>query len=202
MDELKVKVQFDNPVQVQAVQVPGTPGPAGPAGPQGKPGSQGAPGKDGKSAYLIAKEHGFTGTEQEWLESLNGKTSYPELVALMAEKKLATKSDKLSDILAAIINEIIPPGRACLHPFMALAQKVSIGDTVVHLTATPLFKCAVVKEDPSELIFYTANENWAVDIPLPAPFDGTAFMIGVYREGAPYPTARLNISESGEGKYL
>lgn len=208
LNELKVKVQFDNPVQVQAVQVPGTPGPGGakgdtgPAGPPGKPGAQGAPGKDGKSAYLIAKEHGFTGTEQEWLESLKGKTSYPELVALMAEKKLATKSDKLSDILTAIINEIIPPGKVCLHPFVALAQKVSIGDTVVHLTATPLFKCAVVKEDPSELIFYTANENWAVDIPLPTPFDGAAFMIGVYREGEPYPTARLNISESGEEKYL
>ena len=202
MDELKVKVQFDNPVQVQAVQVPGTPGPAGPAGPRGKTGAQGAPGKDGKSAYLLAKDRGFTGTEQEWLDSLKGNTSLPEVSALMQEKKLATKSDKLSDILTAIINEIIPPGKVCSHPFVALAQKVSIGDTVVHLTATSLFKCAVVKEDPSELIFYTANENWAVDIPLPTPFDGTAFMIGVYREGAPYPTARLNISESGEGKYL
>jgi hypothetical protein len=72
MDELKVKVQFDNPVQVQAVQVPGTPGPAGPAGPRGKTGAQGAPGKDGKSAYLLAKDRGFTGTEQEWLDSLKG----------------------------------------------------------------------------------------------------------------------------------
>lgn len=32
LNELKVKVQFDNPVQVQAVQVPGTPGPAGAKG--------------------------------------------------------------------------------------------------------------------------------------------------------------------------
>lgn len=99
MDELKVKVQFDNPVQVQAVQVPGTPGPAGPAGPRGKTGAQGAPGKDGKSAYLLAKDRGFTGTEQEWLDSLKGNTSLPEVSALMQEKKLATKSDKLSDIL-------------------------------------------------------------------------------------------------------
>lgn len=32
LNELKVKVQFDNLVQVQAVQVPGMPGPAGPVG--------------------------------------------------------------------------------------------------------------------------------------------------------------------------
>ena len=30
-------------------------------------------GADGKSAYIIAVEHGFTGTETEWLESLKGK---------------------------------------------------------------------------------------------------------------------------------
>ena len=30
-------------------------------------------GKYGKSAYDIAVEHGFTGTEEEWLESLKGK---------------------------------------------------------------------------------------------------------------------------------
>lgn len=38
----------------------GTPGPQGPTGPQGD------------SAYDIAVENGFTGTEQEWLDSLGG----------------------------------------------------------------------------------------------------------------------------------
>ena len=28
---------------------------------------------DGKSAYEIAKENGYTGTEQEWLNSLKGQ---------------------------------------------------------------------------------------------------------------------------------
>ena len=31
-------------------------------------------GTDGKSAYEIAKEHGFSGTEQAWLESLKGES--------------------------------------------------------------------------------------------------------------------------------
>ncbi len=33
---------------------------------------QGKNGKDGKSAYEIAVEHGFTGTEEEWLAALKG----------------------------------------------------------------------------------------------------------------------------------
>ena len=57
----------------------GTQGPAGPQGPQGEMGPQGpagadgADGADGKSAYEIAVEHGFEGSESEWLESLKGK---------------------------------------------------------------------------------------------------------------------------------
>ncbi|MEY8458577.1 hypothetical protein [Lactococcus ileimucosae] len=41
-------------------------------GPQGEIGPSGLPGQDGKSAYQLAVEHGFSGTEQEWLESLKG----------------------------------------------------------------------------------------------------------------------------------
>ena len=40
---------------------------------QGGSGSSGDPGKDGKSAYEIAVDNGFEGSEKEWLESLNGK---------------------------------------------------------------------------------------------------------------------------------
>lgn len=53
----------------EAKESAGRPGPQGPPGPAGDPG---APGKDGKSAYQIAQEEGFTGTEEEWLKSLIG----------------------------------------------------------------------------------------------------------------------------------
>lgn len=42
-------------------------------GPEGKPGKDGVIGRDGKSAYEIAVENGFEGTETEWLESLKGE---------------------------------------------------------------------------------------------------------------------------------
>ena len=40
-------------------------------------GEQGLPGEDGKSAYQIAVDNGFTGTEVEWLASLKGTVEIP-----------------------------------------------------------------------------------------------------------------------------
>lgn len=50
----------------------GTNGKDGSNGIDGKDGADGKNGADGKSAYIIAVEHGFSGTETEWLESLKG----------------------------------------------------------------------------------------------------------------------------------
>lgn len=51
----------------------GQTGASGKDGTDGATGKDGAPGADGKSAYEIAVAHGFTGTEEAWLESLHGK---------------------------------------------------------------------------------------------------------------------------------
>ena len=48
--------------------IPGDPGKTGPQGPKGETGPQG---EAGKSAYQIATEHGYIGTESEWLASLH-----------------------------------------------------------------------------------------------------------------------------------
>lgn len=44
----------------------------GPQGPQGEKGEDGYQGVDGKSAYEVAVQEGFSGTELEWLDSLVG----------------------------------------------------------------------------------------------------------------------------------
>lgn len=54
----------------------GIQGEKGEQGPQGEKGDKGDDGTPGKSAYEIAKEKGFTGTTEEWLESLKGKTDF------------------------------------------------------------------------------------------------------------------------------
>ena len=59
--------------QLDAIQLtPGSQGPQGPIGPAGADGKDGINGVDGKSAYQIATENGFTGTEAEWISSLKG----------------------------------------------------------------------------------------------------------------------------------
>lgn len=53
----------------------GPQGPQGPAGKDGINGFDGLDGEDGESAYEIAVRHGFIGTEDEWLESLQAQGS-------------------------------------------------------------------------------------------------------------------------------
>jgi len=48
--------------------------PQGQQGLLGSPGKDGEPGTNGLSAYQVAVNNGFVGTESEWLESLNGVT--------------------------------------------------------------------------------------------------------------------------------
>ena len=80
--------------------VDGLPGKDGKDGADGVPGHNGADGKngvdgingsDGKSAYLIAVEHGFTGTETEWLQSLKGADGKDGITPDMSN--YATKAD-------------------------------------------------------------------------------------------------------------
>ena len=80
--------------------VDGLPGKDGKDGADGVPGHNGADGKngvdgingsDGKSAYIIAVEHGFTGTETEWLQSLKGADGKDGITPDMSE--YATKAD-------------------------------------------------------------------------------------------------------------
>lgn len=51
----------------------GNPGEKGDPGAPGKDGANGRDGADGKSAYLLAVEHGYSGSESEWLASLKGE---------------------------------------------------------------------------------------------------------------------------------
>lgn len=54
-------------------ELKGDKGDKGDTGAPGRDGMDGSPGADGKSAYDIAVDNGFVGTEAEWLESLNGE---------------------------------------------------------------------------------------------------------------------------------
>lgn len=57
-----------------AVGPQGERGPAGVAGPAGSAGATGPAGADGLSAYQIARNQGYGGTETQWVASLKGAT--------------------------------------------------------------------------------------------------------------------------------
>jgi hypothetical protein len=57
---------------INMIYAGGSGGSGGGGGEQGPAGPQGPAGKDGKSAYRIAVENGFIGTEAQWLASLEG----------------------------------------------------------------------------------------------------------------------------------
>lgn len=78
----------------------------------------GGQGKDGKSAYEIAVAHGFTGTEDEWLESLKGKdgtvpdmSEYPKsseiTVIIEREVAAAMHSHDNKDVLDRMTAELM-----------------------------------------------------------------------------------------------
>ena len=71
-------------------------------------------GKDGKSAYEIAVEGGYDGTEEEWIESLNGTDGYsPTVTAEKVENKTivtitdkdGTKETEINDGVVPVYNE-------------------------------------------------------------------------------------------------
>ena len=180
MDELKVKVNFENPVQVQAVQIPGLPGRDGR---DGTPGKDGENGRDGKSAYEVAVDNGFVGTEQEWLESLKGRDgvsgtseavsmNFPNIKRMLDDRAIIADSDSLEDILRAIVKEIVPDGDYSNHlaEFTLVNEKVELGSTTVEIKGQPRF--FITEQDHSNLQQIPANGR--LTFTLSAPFDGEA----------------------------
>ncbi len=98
---------------IKIVPFPGVPGPAGPAGATGATGAAGATGltgplgpvgpagAEGKSAYEVAVENGFVGTEQQWLASLVGPQGPAGSGGDSGPKSWTSPNDNLYEIYQA-----------------------------------------------------------------------------------------------------
>ena len=71
--------------------IDGVNGQDGKDGKDGQNGLDGKDGQDGKSAYQIAKDHGFDGTEAEWLASLKGEKGEQGIQGIQGEQGIAGK---------------------------------------------------------------------------------------------------------------
>lgn len=187
MDELKVKVNFENPVQVQAVQIPGLPGrdgrdgtpgkngekgEAGPQGPQGIQGEPGAQGPQGLSAYQVAVNNGFSGSESEWIKSLKGADGkVPDISPVSTElkKKGYWNDGNLADILSVIIKNTITPKT----PIALAYTEPKKGDTVLKVSGESHYKVDANGENLTEII------NGSADLSIPS-YDKADIIVNYY----------------------
>lgn len=86
----------DKPLNVN-VNIPGI---------KGDNGQDGLNGADGLSAYDIAQLNGFTGTQQEWLESLKAGAVADEARTMLLNGNVWCKSNSIADVLAAVISNL------------------------------------------------------------------------------------------------
>ncbi|AWY03335.1 TPA: hypothetical protein SIC36_001281 [Pasteurella multocida] len=66
--------------------IQGPPGPSGLQGIQGLPGPSGENGLNGKSAYEIAVQNGFVGSEQEWLDTLLKREEFNQQLLILQNR--------------------------------------------------------------------------------------------------------------------
>lgn len=184
MDELKVKVNFENPVQVQAVQIPGLPGrdgrdgepgkngEKGDVGPQGPQGIQGEQGPQGLSAYQVAVNNGFSGSESDWVESLKGADGkIPDITSVSTElkKKGYWNEGNLADILSVIIKNTITPKT----PTALAYTEPKKGDTVLKVSGESHYKVDANGENLTEII------NGSADLSIPS-YDKADIIVNYY----------------------
>lgn len=187
MDELKVKVNFENPVQVQAVQIPGLPGrdgrdgepgkngekgDVGPQGPQGIQGEQGPQGPQGLSAYQVAVNNGFSGSESEWIQSLKGVDGkIPDIspVSIELKKKGYWNDGSLTDVLSVIVNNSI----ASKTPTALTYTEPKKGDTVLKVSGESHYKVDANGENLTEII------NGSADLSIPS-YDKADIIVNYY----------------------
>ena len=147
----------------------------------------GVAGQRGMSAYEVAVNNGFTGTEKEWLESLKGKDgkdgvngtsgtseavsmNFPNIKHMLDDRAIIANSDSLEDILRAIVKEIVPDGEYTNHivDFAVVNEKVEVGSTTVEVKGQPHFY--VTEQDHRNL--QQMPVSGTLTFTLSAPFDG------------------------------
>ncbi len=115
----------------------GKQGPAGPKGDQGDPGIQGesgADGENGKSAYELAVENGYKGTETEWLASLAGVKGEKGDKGDIGDNGIAGEDGKNGVDGVSIINAYVDE---TLHLWIVLSDGTMIDAGYVGVTVTP-----------------------------------------------------------------
>lgn len=120
-------------------------------GMKGENGQDGRNGADGLSAYDIAQLEGFTGTRQEWLESLKAGAIAEEARTMLLNGNVWCRSNSIADVLAAVISNLGKPfPRTEFKPLTV--PNVLRGQRIVTVEGEPHYFVKVVgMETPFEI---------------------------------------------------
>lgn len=120
---------------------------------KGDNGQDGRNGSDGLSAYDIAQLEGFSGTRQEWLDSLKAKVTLPETVTELKRKNIYISDDQLDTVLTKIID--LMGDSINVTPKPLGYTKPRVGQNFIKFTGEPHFKVSLNGGDKVE--FETTN---------------------------------------------
>lgn len=85
-------------------------------------GIDGVDGINGKSAYEVAVQNGFVGTEAEWLETLIGNSAYEDW---LASGKTGTFQDFLDEIVKEVDDSVLSDEEVVATDLNTLAERVN-----------------------------------------------------------------------------
>lgn len=158
---------YDDFTPDQLAALKGADGKDGQNGKDGVDGQNGADGKDGKSAFDIAKENGFVGTEAEWLESLKGE-------GLSAEDK--AKIDSIPSNLSTGSfpeSSIVDSPTAASNGFATVQDVMNYVNALIEKKKDELVPSGEVKD-----YLYVNGVSYTDDNVLPTP--GTIYDMNCY----------------------
>lgn len=106
-----------------------------------KDGTNGRNGDDGRSAFQIAQALGFTGTEEEWLNSLKAKVELPNAITELKRNNIYVENNLLDTIITKIIRLMGDTIKVTPKP-LEFDQPVN-GQTYINVYGQPHFKVAL-----------------------------------------------------------
>lgn len=123
-------------------------------------------GDNGKSAYEIAVAHGYKGTEQDWLDSLQGPKGDPgsatNAAELLKSKNIYLEDAEVDTILTKLIEKLSENGYIADATFRQLEYtQPRTGQEYIDLTGEPHFKVAVNGGEKKE--FESDNMRIAIE---------------------------------------
>lgn len=142
-------------------------------GSQGVKGDVGPQGVRRLSAYQVAVNNGYTGSESEWIKSLKGADGkVPDIspVSIELKKKGHWNDGTLTDILSVIVKTDTIPSRT---PVPLTYTEPKKGDTVLKVSGESHYKVDANGENLTEII------NGSADLSIPS-YDKADIIVNYY----------------------